>query len=912
MHPTLRALRRRAPRLPRLASAMLALAVAIATLALIGRGPGGTSVAAAAATDAHAFVEPVFSADARGDLTTIGNVTTTCDPTYANDRWSPAESAAACLGATGGETGLVRYDGAPMPPINNRLSMRYVDVDGDPATFASSTARLSVPTGATVLWAGLHWNAATSVPGADQLYGSDHRVAPRAVDERFRVRFTTPVSGGSVALDAAPADGVARDTWDDTNPGGTVSYGGFVDVTDLVAAGGSGTYGVADVQSCTGFGGCFASWSLTVAYAHPTLPPRNLNVWHGWQLTAPTVGGGAQEFEVAGIVPPPSGPVNARIGVVQADGDRGLGPDSLEIASPSHPAWTTFSTVDRPLHPTEGDWFNSTVNAFGARRSGADANPNLLANLNQDIALVEDDEIIGNDDRSFRFKVQTAGTESLYSQVVHSAVEIYAPEVAVTKAVDPAGPVPTGEEVTWRIEVRNVGIDPVRDAVVTDELPDGLVLVPGSISFLDGGPPELLGPKTDRSGDDQADWDSATRSLRFRVGAGAGAQAGGTMAVPGRAPDGSDHLTIEYRTIVTAAPDASVTNPVRAAGTGRQLDDPFGPLTTDADASATIDTAPSADLGIEKDDDDAVVRRVGDRFTYTFRATNRGPSPATGVVITDPLDDHLRFVRSPDGCGALGQLVTCSVGDLGVGAGATRQIEVEVASLPEPGAAIPNVASIGGEQPNPDCDDQTPDALCNEDDEETPHPEIDLGLAKADGDAVVRAVGDRFTYALEVTNAGPDDATEVVIADELDRRLAFASSDACAADGQRVRCLVGDVPAGERRTVAFEVVVRSLPAPGASIPNVARVTAAEPDPDCAEPTPEARCNEDDEHTPRADGPTTTLAPQRSAPPPSRGSLPRTGVGVVPLVGLGIVLVLAGSALVLSRARRRRTYDFWER
>ena len=59
------------------------------------------------------------------------------------------------------------------------------------------------------------------------------------------------------------------------NPGGTVSYGGFVDVTDLVSAGGSGTYGVADVQSCTGFGGCFGSWSLTVAYAAADLPPRN-------------------------------------------------------------------------------------------------------------------------------------------------------------------------------------------------------------------------------------------------------------------------------------------------------------------------------------------------------------------------------------------------------------------------------------------------------------------------------------------------------------------------------------------------------------------------------------------------------------------------------------------------------------
>ena len=39
--------------------------------------------------------------------------------------------------------------------------------------------------------------------------------------------------------DAAPADGTTRDTWDDTNPGGTTSYGAFVDVTALVRAGGA-------------------------------------------------------------------------------------------------------------------------------------------------------------------------------------------------------------------------------------------------------------------------------------------------------------------------------------------------------------------------------------------------------------------------------------------------------------------------------------------------------------------------------------------------------------------------------------------------------------------------------------------------------------------------------------------------
>ncbi|WP_421118048.1 hypothetical protein ACE2AJ_11640 [Aquihabitans daechungensis] len=345
-------------------AAMLLLAASLAVAITTGRP---------AAASPHAFDDPIFSIDARGDIATIGNVTTTCDPTYTNPQWSAAESAAACNGARSGATGTVRYDGTPMPPINNRLAMEHVDVDGDPSTFSSSNADLHIPTGSTVLWAGLHWNAATDVPPAEQLYGSTYEAAPPSVADRFRVRFSTPATSGSTSLDAAPANGTTRDTWDDTNPGGTVSYGAFVDVTALVRAGGAGRYGVADVQSCRGFGGCFGSWSLTVAYAHRDLPARNLNVWHGWQLTSPSRNNGAQVFSVGGITPPPSGPVNARIGVVQADGDRGLGPDSLDIAAPSHPAWTTFAVPDRPLAPGEGDWFNSTVNTLGQRRAGADA-----------------------------------------------------------------------------------------------------------------------------------------------------------------------------------------------------------------------------------------------------------------------------------------------------------------------------------------------------------------------------------------------------------------------------------------------------------------------------------------------------------------------------------------------------------
>ena len=174
--------------------AVLAPMAAVLVLALTLVATLSPERPAAALPAPHSFADPIFSTDARGDITTIGNVTTTCDPSYANQHWSATESAAACDGARSGATGTVRFDGAPMPPINNRLAMRHVDVDDDPGTFASSTADLHIPTGATVLWAGLHWNAATDVPSAPQLYGSTFEAAPPNVADRFRVRFTTPAS----------------------------------------------------------------------------------------------------------------------------------------------------------------------------------------------------------------------------------------------------------------------------------------------------------------------------------------------------------------------------------------------------------------------------------------------------------------------------------------------------------------------------------------------------------------------------------------------------------------------------------------------------------------------------------------------------------------------------------------------
>ena len=131
--------------------------------------------------------------------------------------------------------------------------MGYVDVDGDATTVNSSTSTLSLPAGATVVWAGLYW-------GADTAAGTGGSAAPNAAN-RGTVRFKVG-SGGYQTVTAAPADVL-------TSTGKATRYRAFANVTALLPAAGNATYTVADVQTGRG-DDRFAGWSLVVAYQDAT------------------------------------------------------------------------------------------------------------------------------------------------------------------------------------------------------------------------------------------------------------------------------------------------------------------------------------------------------------------------------------------------------------------------------------------------------------------------------------------------------------------------------------------------------------------------------------------------------------------------------------------------------------------
>jgi uncharacterized repeat protein (TIGR01451 family) len=115
-------------------------------------------------------------------------------------------------------------------------------------------------------------------------------------------------------------------------------------------------------------------------------------------------------------------------------------------------------------------------------------------------------------------------------------------------------------------------------------------------------------------------------------------------------------------------------------------------------------TEKPADLAITKVDS-ADPSRAGRNLTYTITVTNNGPNPSTGVTVSDTLPAGLtaRSTAASQGSCSGSTAISCSLGDLAVGASATVTIVVR----PSEAGTITNSASVSGGQPDPDSANNT-------------------------------------------------------------------------------------------------------------------------------------------------------------------------------------------------------------
>ena len=181
---------------------------------------------------------------------------------------------------------------------------------------------------------------------------------------------------------------------------------------------------------------------------------------------------------------------------------------------------------------------------------------------------------------------------------------------------------------------------------------------------------------------------------------------------------------------------------------------------------------PSADLSVTKTAAPAQLF-VGEDLTYTIVVTNAGPSLATGVIMTDLLPAGTAFVTAGTTQGTVsesGGVVTAMLGELSSGAMATVTIIVR----PTIPGTLSNVATVAGQQPDPNPDNNTTLPVLTPVSPAPVGPTADLTVTKTGLSAAI--VGQSLTYTITASNLGPNADPSVVLEDVLPAGVTFVSS----------------------------------------------------------------------------------------------------------------------------------------
>ncbi len=355
------------------------------------------------------------------------------------------------------------------------------------------------------------------------------------------------------------------------------------------------------------------------------------------------------------------------------------------------------------------------------------------------------------------------------------------------RQVNPSGTVTAGELVTYVVTITNTGPGLARSVDVKDQLPPGMTLE--RISADDG------------------------------VCGGAVCQFG-TLAV-----DATRTVTVVAR----VGEDVTAGSLVNVAGVF-SADDP-DPTEADQDQVETpIDQ--EADITVNKVD---LIDPVspGGGLLYQITVRNDGPSTARNVIVTDTLDVNVTFAGASPGCALNGDEVVCTVGDLASGEVRTFLIAANASQSVTAGQTLVNtvIATSTTFDPTPENTDIAETTVVGA------RTQADVGIEKTTAASAVIA-GERITYTLSVTNAGPAAATNVRVLELVPTGTTVVSmatvnpNDASAYCSLGGACYLGTIISG---TMALITVTLDV-APdfeGTTLVNTAHVSADQADPNTA-------------------------------------------------------------------------------
>lgn len=377
------------------------------------------------------------------------------------------------------------------------------------------------------------------------------------------------------------------------------------------------------------------------------------------------------------------------------------------------------------------------------------------------------------------FSVSGGGAPTPVSATATTTIATSA-DLRISKAVNTNLPA-VNSLVDFTITVSNDGPSAATNVVAIDALPAGLTFVSASAQ--------------------QGSYASAT----------------GQWAVGTLNPGASVTLTLRA-TVATATP---LTNTATVSATEND------PAPANNSASVSLQ-GQQADLSLQKAVSTATPN-VGSNVTYTLTLNNAaGGATASNIVVTDLLPASLAFVSATPAAQYDANTGRWVVASLAPGASTSLAITARVL---QPGPIINHAEVTAVDQFDPDS---TPNnGRTNEDDYAQvtiTGQQADLSIAKS-VDNSNPLPGDTITYTVTISNAGPSDASGVIVNEDLPAGLTLISATASQGSVALPVWSVGTIANGGR---AVLTVVARYSGPG-QVTNTASITAS----DQPDPTPNA-------------------------------------------------------------------------
>ncbi|HEY5462877.1 MAG TPA: T9SS type A sorting domain-containing protein [Hanamia sp.] len=398
---------------------------------------------------------------------------------------------------------------------NDLQNMQYADIDGNTGygsvTRNSSSSDLVLPAGTnTIKLARLYWGGRVADTDFD---------LTQDVNEKIKIRKGTTNAYSDVT--ALGIDKIVIST-------GYTEYQAYADITSLVQSNGAGTYEVGNVPLSTGSisgGGNCGGWCIVVVYGNDNLSYNSIRLYDGFQQVYDGGNPTTSTVTLSGLNVP-SGALSstdATMGVVAWEGDANLSGDFLTING------NTFSNA---TNPANNPW-NGTITNNGIHVTTK--NPNFTNQMGIDIDMFNVGTGYGILPNATNVTLQF-GTEAdkYYPGVFTFSIKMKDPTITLDKTVTDANNdhiAESGEVLTYTLQGSNNGPGDANNIIVADTLPNTVTYKPGSLKVINS-PGIVAGIKTDNSGDDVAEYkmNGSVKSVVFRIGTGATATQGGTLA----------------------------------------------------------------------------------------------------------------------------------------------------------------------------------------------------------------------------------------------------------------------------------------------------------------------------------------------------------------------------------------------